>query len=241
MEGHKQFPFRKRPNPQFKRKGGNKRGKWNNPSREQEFGDSDSVDTVYRILCPGRKIGGVIGKGGSIVKSLREETQAKITVADSVPGSDERVIIIYSPPTRIPKREKSNEDSASEKEEDEMEPNCPAQDALLKVHERIIEDDLFGGMTFEDDNENNAVTARLLVPNNMVGCLLGKGGDVIQKLRSETGASIRVLPEEHLPSCAMNTDELVQVLLLMPRIYDRFCLFPPKYKCKIGKLDGRKC
>ncbi|KAK9271562.1 hypothetical protein L1049_001923 [Liquidambar formosana] len=210
MDGNRRFSFKKRPNPQFKKKGVNKKGKWQNSSREQSFGNSQANDTVYRILCPARKIGGVIGKGGGIVKALREETQAKITVADSVPGSDERVIIIYSSPTNL-RKQNTNEDSASENEQEAMEPHCPAQDALLKVHERIIEEDLFGGMTFEDDNENNVVTARLLVPNNMVGCLLGKGGDVIQKLRSETGASIRVLPEEHLPTCAMSTDELVQI------------------------------
>jgi poly(rC)-binding protein 2/3/4 len=82
----------------------------------------------------------------------------------------------------------------------------------LKVHDRIVEEDLFGGMASDDDNDNNVVTARLLVPNNMVGCVLGKRGDVIQRLRSETGANIRVLPADHLPSCAMDTDELVQVI-----------------------------
>ncbi|KAJ9682898.1 hypothetical protein PVL29_018761 [Vitis rotundifolia] len=211
MEGNRRGSFKKRPNFQFKRKGSNKKGRWNNSSREQSFGNSQVADTVYRILCPSKKIGGVIGKGGGIVKALREETQAKITVADSVPGSDERVIIIYSAPTKNPKEDDSNEDPEMEEEQDPMEPHCPAQDALMKVHERIIEEDLFGGTEFEDDNENTVVTARLLVPNNMVGCLLGKRGDVIQRLRSETGANIRVLPAEHLPTCAMSSDELVQI------------------------------
>lgn len=211
MEGNRRGSFKKRPNFQFKRKGSNKRGRWNNSSHEQSFGNSQVADTVYRILCPSKKIGGVIGKGGGIVKALREETQAKITVADSVPGSDERVIIIYSAPTKNPKENDSNEDPEMEEEQDHMEPHCPAQDALMKVHERIIEEDLFGGTEFEDDNENTVVTARLLVPNNMVGCLLGKRGDVIQRLRSETGANIRVLPAEHLPTCAMSSDELVQI------------------------------
>lgn len=215
MEGTRRGSFKKRPNFQFKRKGSNKRGRWNNSSHEQSFGNSQVADTVYRILCPSKKIGGVIGKGGGIVKALREETQAKITVADSVPGSDERVIIIYSAPTKNPKEHDSNEDPEMEEEQDHMEPHCPAQDALMKVHERIIEEDLFGGTEFEDDNENTVVTARLLVPNNMVGCLLGKRGDVIQRLRSETGANIRVLPAEHLPTCAMSSDELVQVIVLV--------------------------
>ncbi|KAM1059172.1 hypothetical protein TB1_023274 [Malus domestica] len=48
-----------------------------------------------------------------------------------------------------------------------MEPHCAAQDALLKVHDRIVEEDRFGGVTFDDDNENSVVTTRLLVPNNM--------------------------------------------------------------------------
>ncbi|KAA8547806.1 hypothetical protein F0562_004235 [Nyssa sinensis] len=210
MEGNRRPFFKRHPNPQFKKKGGNRKGKWHNSSREQSAGDSHTSDTVYRILCHSRKIGSVIGKGGSIVKALREETRAKITVAESVPGSDERVIIIYSPSTKIPRQHDSDEDLATEKEDDLLEPHCPAQDALLKVHDRIIEEDLFGGVEGEVDNEN-VVTARLLVPNNMVGCLLGKKGDVIQRLRSETGANIRVLPADHLPSCAMNTDELVQI------------------------------
>ncbi|KAM2416966.1 hypothetical protein ACFX1W_023869 [Malus domestica] len=48
-----------------------------------------------------------------------------------------------------------------------MEPHCAAPDALLKVHDRIVEEDRFGGVTFDDDNENSVVTTRLLVPNNM--------------------------------------------------------------------------
>ncbi|KAH9675782.1 Flowering locus K domain [Citrus sinensis] len=212
MDASKRNFFKKRPNNQFKRKGvvGIKKGNWSNSSREQSFGNSQPADTVYRILCPSRKIGGVIGKGGNIVKSLREETQAKITVADTIPGSEERVIIIYSSPTKIAKKVNKDDDSAAETKKESMEPHCAAQDALLKVHDRIIEEDLFGGMASDDDNENSTVTARLLVPNNMVGCLLGKRGDVIQRLRSETGANIRVLPADRLPPCAMNTDELVQ-------------------------------
>ncbi|KAF5961476.1 hypothetical protein HYC85_002685 [Camellia sinensis] len=212
MEGNRRPFFKKLPNTQFKKKGGAKRGKWSNSSREQSSGNSHTSDTVYRILCHSRKIGSVIGKGGSIVRALREETQARITVADSVPGSDEREIIIYSPATMIHRKHNSDEDEDpdTQKEDDSMEPHCPAQDALLKVHDRIVEEDLVGGREDEDGNEN-VVTARLLVPNNTVGCLLGKKGDVIQRLRSDTGASIRVLPAEHLPICARSTDELVQI------------------------------
>lgn len=219
MDANKKFFFKKHSNNQFKRKGGTiKKGKCTNSGPEQSFGASQPADTVYRILCPSRKIGSVIGKGGGIVKALREDTRAKITVADAVPapGADERVIIIYSSATKVSKKQNTDDDVAAGKL---LEPHCAAQEALLKVHDRIVEEDLIG-VAADDDNENNTITARLLVPNNMVGCVLGKGGDVIQRLRSGTGASIRVLPTDRLPPCAMDTDELVQVIYL----FSHFCL-----------------
>ncbi|XP_050227802.1 KH domain-containing protein At4g18375-like [Mercurialis annua] len=209
MDRNKRNIFKKFPSNQFKRKGVSRKGNWNHSSHEELSGDSHPIDTVYRILCPSRKIGGVIGKGGGIIKGLREETHAKITVADPVPGSDERVIIIYSSPEKISRNQNNDKGSTMENNQDTMEPHCAAQDALLKVHDRIVEEDIFGGKGA--DNENSVVTSRLLVPYNMVGCVLGKRGDVIQRLRSETGASVRVLPADQLPSCAMGTDELVQI------------------------------
>ena len=212
MDGNQKNYFKKYHNIQFKRKAVSNQGQRNGSSRERFSGNSQPVDTVYRILCSCRKIGGVIGKGGSIVKALREETQANIRVADSVHGSDERVIVIDSSQTKISRKQSIDNGLAEENGQGSIELQCAAQDALLRVHDRIVGEDLFGGVTFEDDNDNNFVTARLLVPNNMVGCLLGRGGDVIQKFRSETGATKDVLPAEHLPACAMCTDELIQVI-----------------------------
>ncbi|CAL1405392.1 unnamed protein product [Linum trigynum] len=211
MDGNKRKSFDKQQNKQFQNNGPNKKVKWNNPNGKSPV-TSQPSDTVYRILCPAKKIGGVIGKGGSIIKALREETQAKITVPVASPSLDERVIIIYSSPEKVSRKESNGEESSAEKNElGTLVPHCAAQDALLKVHKCIVEDDHIGGMASGDVNESNVVSARLLVPNNMVGCILGKGGDVIKRLRSETGASIRVLPPEQLPTCAMSTDELVQI------------------------------
>lgn len=213
MEGNRRNFLNKRSNPQFKRTGGPRKGKQHNFVREESSENFHSSDTVYRILCQSKKIGSVIGKGGNIVKGLREETQAKITVSDSVPGSDERVIIIFSPSDKQAKRKSGNNGDKSEQGYGVLEPHCAAQDALLKVHDRIVEEDLGGAE--KGNGDETVVSARLLVSNNMVGCILGRKGDVIQRLRSETGANIRVLPADHLPACATSNDELVQVKLLI--------------------------
>lgn len=49
-----------------------------------------------------------------------------------------------------------------------------------------------------------------------VGCLLGKGGSIIQDLRRQSTAQIRIMPRDTIPKCARATDELVQVRSALP-------------------------
>ncbi|TYI63387.1 hypothetical protein E1A91_D09G014300v1 [Gossypium mustelinum] len=160
--------------------------------REQFVIDSD--DTVYRYLCPARKIGSIIGRGGEIVKQLRAETKSKIRIGETVPGSDERVVTIYS---------SRDERNALEDGDTFV---SPAQDALFRVHDKVVAEDLHS----DDESEGHQITARLLVSSDQIGCVIGKGGQIVQNIRSETGAQIRILKDD-LPSCALSTDELVQI------------------------------
>lgn len=41
-------------------------------------------DVVYRIMLPSRQIGKVIGKEGSRIQKIREETRATIKIADAI-------------------------------------------------------------------------------------------------------------------------------------------------------------
>lgn len=85
----------------------------------------------------------------------------------------------------------------------------PAQEALLRVFDRALEVDAEaeGGVAAPGN-----VSCRLLVPGGQVGCVMGKGGKVIERIRKESGAKIRVLPGEQLPLCASPSDEVVQVM-----------------------------
>ncbi|XP_023544404.1 KH domain-containing protein HEN4-like [Cucurbita pepo subsp. pepo] len=173
----------------------------NGGNRRRSHGDDrdqfviDPEDTVYRYLCPVKKIGSVIGRGGEIVKQLRIDTKSKIRIGETVPGCDERVITIYSPSNEINSMEDSDYVS-------------PAQEALFKVHDRVVADDL---NEEESEGGGHHVTARILVPSDQIGCIIGKGGQIVQNIRTETGALVRILKDDHLPRCALNSDELVQV------------------------------
>ena len=182
------------------------RNKRRNSGPERESFAIGAEDTVYRYLCPGRKIGSIIGRGGEIVKKIRAESKSKIRIGETVSGCDERVVTIYSP---------SDETNDFDGTDDRV---CPSHDALFMVHDRIVADDLS-----DDPEEEPQVTVRLLVPSDQIGCVIGKGGQIVQSIRSDTGAQIRIMKDDHLPPCALASDELVQVNYIVGTIYHDSC------------------
>eukprot|EP00252_Welwitschia_mirabilis_P004930 TRINITY_DN15286_c0_g1_i1.p1 TRINITY_DN15286_c0_g1~~TRINITY_DN15286_c0_g1_i1.p1 ORF type:complete len:586 (+),score=75.80 TRINITY_DN15286_c0_g1_i1:327-2084(+) len=162
---------------------------YSNPTGPGTYGNvgkpsSVSEDLVYRVLCPDKKIGCVIGRGGSTIKRICEDIGVKIKVTDSVPGSDDRIIIISSndvPDVRV----------------------SPAEQALLHVQSLIAD---------SGPDRDGVITTRLLVPASHAGSLIGRGGSVVSEMRRSTGANIRILPREDLPRCALESDELVQIV-----------------------------
>ncbi|KAM7516917.1 hypothetical protein LguiA_006500 [Lonicera macranthoides] len=157
-------------------------------SRDAESGiprmNSSPDILTFRLLCPDEKVGGVIGKGGTIVRGLQHETGCEIKVLDGIPGSEDRVIIISAPA--------HPDDGIS-----------AAQDAVLRVQARIVRS--------VPESKEKTVTARLLVPSYQIGCLLGKGGAIINEMRKLSGAYIRIVGKDQLPMCASENDELVQI------------------------------
>ncbi|XXG51491.1 hypothetical protein AAC387_Pa03g0042 [Persea americana] len=155
-----------------------------------------NAETLFRILCPSEKTGGVIGKGGATIRQLREETGAKIRIDDPVLGSDERVILVVGSSDPM-----ADADPAAP-------PSSQAQQALVRVFERM--------MKAEEEKEKEKegeghVACRLLAAGNQVGCVLGKGGKIVEKMRSESGAQIRILSKDQIPMCAGTGDELIQI------------------------------
>lgn len=223
----------------------------------------------------------MIGKGGSIIKTLRQETGARITIADAVPGAEDRVILISAsererdhPRDRERGRQRDGRDrddvshdldgsrdretrdrddrERDVRERDGSEVISPAQEALLKVHSRIVEGGTLNGSDIEEEDPLRIITTRLLVPNNQVGCLLGKGGKIIEQMREETKAQIRVLPRDQSPLCTLPSDEIVQVVgevnvvkKALRMISTRLCENPPRergqnYSVGPARSPGRR-
>lgn len=73
-----------------------------------------------------------------------------------------------------------------------------AVEAVLLLQEKI------------NDDEDDTVNIRLLVPSKIIGCIIGKGGSIINEIRKRTKADVRISKGEK-PKCADANDELVEV------------------------------
>ncbi|KAE8125954.1 hypothetical protein FH972_020714 [Carpinus fangiana] len=212
----------------------NGKGKWQKTQNQPVKSSPGTV--VFRLLCPASKTGGVIGKGGSIISEIRQQTGAKVKVEETVPGCDERVVVISGSDKEaeviadLSQKDGGEEAKMDEKHDNEIEQSennedkesgpvgdpksdkgtSSVQKALLLVFERIIEGDMETGGG-EEDSTKPSIILRLLVLSSQVGCLLGKGGSVIKQTSAESGAQIRILPRDKLPQCASVADELVQI------------------------------
>ncbi|KAJ8760107.1 hypothetical protein K2173_010963 [Erythroxylum novogranatense] len=162
-------------------------------------------EVVFKLLCQQEKVGSLIGKGGSVIRAIENETGAFIKIADPVPDSDERVVVISA-------RENLEQRHSS------------AQDAVIRVQSRIAE------IGYE---RGTAVVARLLVHSQLIGCLLGKGGQIISEMRQVTGTSICIFPKEHAAKYGLQNDEVVQVVGNLHSVQDALVQITGRLREKI--------
>lgn len=182
---------------------------------QREPQDLAAVHTVYRYLCPKRKAGHVIGRGGEIMKHIRADTGARVMIEEAMQGCEERIVTISS---------SGKETNPFNYKKDYA---CPAQDALFRVHERLAIDE---PLVCNEDDDFGAVqvTTRLLIPSDQARCIIGRRGHTIQNMRKDTGARICVWSDEHIPICADRTEELLEIggdaLVVREALFQISCL-----------------
>lgn len=49
-------------------------------------------ESVFRMLVPAQKVGGIIGRKGEFIKKIVEETRARVKILDGPPGTAERAV-----------------------------------------------------------------------------------------------------------------------------------------------------
>ncbi|KAF9588999.1 hypothetical protein IFM89_017678 [Coptis chinensis] len=125
-------------------------------------GSARSEELIIRILCPHDQIGRVIGKGGSAIKTVRQESGARVEVDDTKGNREECLITV----------------TATEAVDDMK---SMAVEAVLLLQAKI-----------NDNDDHDTVSFRLLVPSKVIGCIIGKSGAIINEIRKRTKTDVRI-------------------------------------------------
>ncbi|XP_032297521.1 poly(rC)-binding protein 2 isoform X2 [Coturnix japonica] len=163
---------------------------------------------TLRLVVPASQCGSLIGKGGSKIKEIRESTGAQVQVAgDMLPNSTERaitiagipqsiiecvkqicVVMLESPPkgVTIPYRPKPSSS-----------PVIFAGGQLTKLHQLAMQQSHFpmshGNTGFSGlDASAQTTSHELTIPNDLIGCIIGRQGAKINEIRQMSGAQIKI-------------------------------------------------
>ncbi|KAL1833187.1 hypothetical protein ACET3Z_002838 [Daucus carota] len=143
-----------------------------------------------KIEIPNNRVGVIIGKGGETIKYLQIQSGAKIQVTrdtEADPNSPTRGVELMGNPDQIAKAEQLITDVLSE-----------AESGGSGVPSR---------RTGQQGGNEQFV---MMIPNNKVGLIIGKGGETIKNMQSNSGARIQVIPL-HPPPGDTSTERTLQI------------------------------
>ncbi|KAM6981216.1 poly(rC)-binding protein 2 isoform 4-T4 [Aplochiton taeniatus] len=172
---------------------------------------------TLRIVVPASQCGSLIGKGGCKIKEVRESTGAQVQVAgDMLPNSTERaitiagtpqsiiecvkqicVVMLESPPkgVTIPYRPKPSGSpvifAGGQSSSAAISPQ------LTKLHQLAMQQSPFPiaptnqGFTGMDASAQTS-SHEMTIPNDLIGCIIGRQGAKINEIRQMSGAQIKI-------------------------------------------------
>nr|XP_049590823.1 poly(rC)-binding protein 2 isoform X2 [Syngnathus scovelli] len=177
---------------------------------------------TLRIVVPASQCGSLIGKGGCKIKEIRESTSAQVQVAgDMLPNSTERaisiagtpqsiiecvkqicVVMLESPPkgVTIPYRPKPSGSPvifAGGQAYAVQGQHAIPQPDLTKLHQLAMQQSPFPiahsnqGFTGIDASAQTS-SNEMKIPNELIGCIIGRQGAKINEIRQMSGAQIKI-------------------------------------------------
>ncbi|KAI9479507.1 hypothetical protein BDB00DRAFT_879364 [Zychaea mexicana] len=131
-----------------------------------------------RSLVSTKDAGVIIGRGGKNVSEIREMSAARVTISDIIPMAYERILTVTGPVNAVAK-------------------------AYALVAQKILLE-----MPNPDEGQDQSLTIRLLVADQRMGTLIGRGGSVIRSIQEHSHARVNA-SEEPLP---LSTERTVTIV-----------------------------
>uniref|UniRef100_A0A8C6KXI6 Poly(rC) binding protein 3 n=1 Tax=Nothobranchius furzeri TaxID=105023 RepID=A0A8C6KXI6_NOTFU len=152
---------------------------------------------TLRLVVPASQCGSLIGKGGSKIKEMRESTGAQVQVAgDMLPNSTERAVTISGTPEAIIQCVKQicvvMLESPPKGATIPYRPK-PASTPVIFSGGQVSAEQAITVVTVSGlDSSPPASTHELTIPNDLIGCIIGRQGTKINEIRQMSGAQIKI-------------------------------------------------
>lgn len=164
--------------------------------------DSEATPSVsFRLVIQTSQCGSLIGKGGSKIKEIRESTDASIQVAgETLPNSTERAVTISGSPDALTLC--INQICAIMLENPPRGPFIPYKPHALpnQAYQPRVNPNLpFQApytATFHTAAGPATTTQQMRIPNDLIGCVIGRKGSKIHEIRVSSGAQIKIAGNE---------------------------------------------
>ncbi|XP_022452826.1 poly(rC)-binding protein 3 isoform X10 [Delphinapterus leucas] len=174
-----------------------------------------NVTLTIRLLMHGKEVGSIIGKKGETVKKMREESGARINISEG--NCPERIVTITGPTDAIFKAFAMIAYKFEEAYTIQGQYAIPHPD-LTKLHQLAMQQTPFPplgqtnpafpgeklplhsseeaqnlmGQSSGLDASPPASTHELTIPNDLIGCIIGRQGTKINEIRQMSGAQIKI-------------------------------------------------
>lgn len=132
------------------------------PISSHKVSSTDDPTTVhFRMLCPVKEAGLIVGKGGEKINYLKGKSGARINVSENIPGVYERVIHVKGPAEKVAK--------------------------AFGLITRVILDE----PETPSAPTSKQYVLQLLVPHPLIGFIIGKGGSKFRDIEEKSAAKLK--------------------------------------------------
>ncbi|KAG0056508.1 hypothetical protein BGZ83_004766 [Gryganskiella cystojenkinii] len=145
-------------------------------SRKHEATEGDiPPTTALRSIVSTKDAGVIIGKSGKNVSEIRDQSGAKVTISEMIPGAYERILTVSGP-----------------------------LDTVAKAYSLVAQKVIAEHIEPDAAPETESTAIRLLVSHHRMGSVIGKAGSKIKEIQDASGARL-VASEEILPGSTERT------------------------------------
>uniref|UniRef100_A0A7M4FQZ4 Poly(rC) binding protein 4 n=1 Tax=Crocodylus porosus TaxID=8502 RepID=A0A7M4FQZ4_CROPO len=151
---------------------------------------------TLRLVIPASQCGSLIGKAGAKIKEIRETTGAQVQVAgDLLPNSTERAVTVSGGPDAIIQCVRQIcaviLESPPKGATIPYHPSLSLGTVLLSANQvrGITETQMSSSLA---SPPQKSTSQEFLVPNDLIGCIIGRQGSKISEIRQMSGAHIKI-------------------------------------------------